>query len=198
MLIRTTRLLLFPLVLAIFNMIFLTYVTNVDRFIPAFAATSTQVNTTSNITNRIVQLKKLVLNQSSDLEDIKKLMSQQVQLLERIGQGASKTTTQASFTALGVFFLGTTLVIYGLRLTLKATDRRTSRYFKAMMLALITPVIVLLATYLIGIPLYKTDEYFSLIAVLLMIPVAMIIFLLIAEGRLIMISHQKDQQERHP
>ena len=119
-------------------------------------------------------------------------------MLERIGQEASKTTTQASFTALGVFFLGTTLVVYGLRLTLKATDRRTSRYFKAMMLALITPVIVLLAAYPIGIPLYKSDEYFSLIAILLMIPVAMIIFLLIAEGRLIVVSHQKDQQERQP
>ena len=178
-------------------MIFLGYVTSLDRLIPAFA-TSSQVNVTSNFTDQIVQLKKLASNQSSDLEDIKKLMSHEVQLLDRIGQGASKTTTQASFTALGVFFLGTTLVIYGLRLTLKATDRRTSRYFKAMMLALITPVIILLAIYLIGIPLYKTDDYFFLIAILLMIPVAMIIFLLIAEGRLIVISHQKDQQERQP
>lgn len=196
MLIRASRLLFF-LAFAIFNMIFLCYVTNFDRLISAFAASS-QVNITSNFTDQIVQLKKLAFNQSSDLKDIKKLMSQEVQLLDRIGQGASKTTTQASFTALGVFFLGTTLVIYGLRLTLKATDRRTSRYFKAMMLALITPVIVLLAIYMIGIPLYKTDDYFSLIAVLLMIPVAMIIFLLIAEGRLIVVSHQKDQQERQP
>ena len=49
-------------------------------------------------------------------------------------------------------------------------------------------------SYLIGIPLDKTDDDFPLIAFLFMIPVAMIIFLLIAEGRLIVISHQKDQQ----
>ena len=125
-------------------------------------------------------------------------MSQEVELLKSMGQGFSKTSTQASFTALAVFFLGMTLVIYGLRLTLKATDRRTSLYFRAMMLGLITPVIALLAIYHSGIPLYKLDDSFFLISVLLMIPVDMIIFLLIPEGRLIPISHQKDRQERQP
>jgi hypothetical protein len=178
-------------------MIFLDYIANFGRFIPAVAASS-QVNGTSNLTDQIVQLKNLASNQSSDMKDIKKLMSQEVELLQGMGQGFSKTTTQASFTSLGVFFLGMTLVIYGLRLTLKATDRRTSRYFKAMMLGLITPVIALLVIYHFGVPIYKSDDYFSLIAVLLMIPVAMIIFLLIAEGKLIPISQQKDQQERQP
>lgn len=173
------------------------YVTNFDRLIRAFAASS-QVNDTSNLTDQIVQLKNLASNQSSDMKDIKKLMSQEVELLKSMGQGFSRTTTQASFTALGVFFLGMTLVIYGLRLTLKATDRRTSRYFKAMMLGLITPVIALLVIYHFGIPIYKSEDSFFLISVLLMIPVALIIFLLIAEGRLIPISHQKDQQERKP
>lgn len=178
-------------------MIFLGHVTNFDRLIPALAASS-QVNGTSNLTDQIVQVKNLASNQSSDIKDIKKLMSQEVELLKSMGQGFSKTTTQASFTALAVFFLGMTLVIYGLRLTLKATDRRTSLYFRAMMLGLITPVIALLAIYHFGIPLYKLDDSFFLISVLLMIPVAMIIFLLIAEGRLIPISHQKDRQERQP
>jgi hypothetical protein len=195
-LIRTT-LLLFFLAFVIFNTTFLGYVTNFDRLTPAFAASS-QVNGTSNLTDQIVQLKNLASNQSSDMKDIKKLMSQEVELLKSMGQGFSKTTTQASFTALGVFFLGMTLVIYGLRLTLKATDRRTSRYFKAMMLGLITPVIALLVIYHFGVPIYKSDDSFFLMSVLLMIPVAMIIFLLIAEGRLIPISHQKDQQERKP
>ena len=176
-------------------MIILGYVTNFDRLIPAVAA-SPQIN--SNFTDQIVQLKNLASNQSSDIKDIKKLLSQEVELLKSIGEGFSKTTTQASFATLGVFFMGTALVIYGLRLTLKAMDRRTSIYLKAMILGLITPVIVLLAIYQIGIPIYKSDDSFFLISILLIIPAAMIIFLLIAEGRLIAVSHQKDQQQRQP
>jgi hypothetical protein len=67
-----------------------------------------------------------------------------------MGQRISKTTTQASFTALGVFLLGLSLVIYALRLTLKATERRISRYFKAMIWALVAPVIAIIAVYQIG------------------------------------------------
>jgi Na+-transporting NADH:ubiquinone oxidoreductase subunit NqrB len=146
----------------------------------------------------MVQQKNLVSNLSSDIKDIKKFSSEQVRLLKSLGQGFSKTTTQASFTSLGVFFLGITLVIYGLRLTLKGTDRRTSRFFKAMMWGLITPVIALIALYQIGIPIYKSDDSFFFISVLLMIPAAIIIFLLIAERRLISGSIQKDQQRRQP
>jgi len=91
--------------------------------------------------------------------------------------------------------MGTALVIYGLRLTLGSRDRRTSKYLKGMILGLIIPVIVLLIAYQIGIPIYKSDDSFFLIAILLFIPVAMIVFLLIAEGRLIAISRQKDDQQ---
>ena len=139
----TTQLLCF-LAFALFNMIIFRYVTNFDRLIPALAA-SPQFNSTTNFTDQIAQLKNLASNQSSDIKDIKKLLSQEVELLKSIGEGFSKTTTQASFATLGVFFMGTALVIYGLRLTLKAMDRRASRYLKAMILGLITPVIVLLA-----------------------------------------------------
>jgi hypothetical protein len=52
--------------------------------------------------------------------------------LKSMGQEFDKTVTQSSFAALGVFFLG--LTIFGLKHTIKATDRRTSRYFRAMML----------------------------------------------------------------
>ena len=123
------------------------------------------------------------------------MLSQENELLKSLGDRFSKTTTQAPFAPLGVFFMGTALVIYGLRLTLKAMDRRSSKYLKAMILGLITPVIVLLVIYQIGIPIYKSDSFF-LISILLIIPAAMIVFLLIAECRLIAISHQKDQQQR--
>jgi hypothetical protein len=176
------------------NMTLLGCVTNIDRS-RAISMTDDQVSATSNFTDQMVLQKNLTSTQSSDIKDIKKLTSEEVQLLKSLGQEFSKTTTQSSFTALGVFFLGITLVIYGLRLTLKATDRRTSRYFKAMMWGLITPAIALIATYQIGIPIYKSDDSFFLISLLLMIPAGIIIFLLIAERRLIGALNQKDQQQ---
>jgi hypothetical protein len=64
-----------------------------------------------------------------------------------------------------------------------------------MMWGLITPAIALIATYQIGIPIYKSDDSFFLISLLLMIPAGIIIFLLIAERRLIGALNQKDQQQ---
>lgn len=125
---------------------------------------------TSNFTDQMALQKNLTSNQSSDIKDIKKLTSEEVELLKSLGQGFSKTSTQSQFSVLGIFLLGISLLIYGLRLTLKATDRQTSKYFKAMIWALITPVIVLIAIYQIGILLgapiliYKADEPFFLIS----------------------------------
>jgi hypothetical protein len=178
-----------------FNLILLGCLPNLDMLMQALA-TSSQINSTNNFTNQVAQqLKNVTSNQSSDLNDIKKLLTQEVQLLKSISEGASKTTTQASFATLGVFFMGTALVIYGLRLTLGASDRRTSRYLKGMILGLTIPVIALLIAYQIGIPIYKSDDSFYLVSILLFVPVAMIVFLLIAEGRLIAISRQKDNQQ---
>jgi uncharacterized membrane protein YidH (DUF202 family) len=70
--------------------------------------------------------------------------------LKNIAQGFQITSSQIMFTTLTVFLLGVTLIIYGLRLTLRAA-RQTSRYFKAMMCALISPVIVIITAYQLGI-----------------------------------------------
>ena len=42
-------------------------------------------------------------------------------------QGFAKTSTQASFAALGIFLLGITLVLYGLRLTVRATSNVSTK-----------------------------------------------------------------------
>ena len=49
-----------------------------------------------------------------------------------IGQEFARTTTQSHFAGFGIFLFGIALLMYGLRLTLRATDKQTSRYFKAM------------------------------------------------------------------
>ena len=178
----------------------LSCLSGIDRS-TAKMATDGQTSARTNFTDQLVQQKNSVSNQSSDIKDIKKLTSEEVQLLKTMGQGLVKTTTQASFTALGVFLIGLSLVIYGLRLTLKATDRRTSRYFKAMTWALIAPVIVLIAVYQVGlllgnpITIYKSDEPFAFLSLILLIPAAIIVFLLIAERRLVAASHHHDQHQ---
>jgi hypothetical protein len=163
--------------------------TNIDRSIAALETTHTQLKSIGNSTEQIVQLRSLISKQSDDMKAIRNSTSAEVQLLKSIAQGAAKTSTQVMGTTLSVFLLGVTLILYGLRLTLRA-PKQTGRYFKAMMWALITPVIALIAVYQIGtilgtpIEIYKADEPFFFISVLLLIPVAIIIFLLIAERRL--------------
>ena len=88
-----------------------------------------------------------------------------------------------------VFLLGVTLIIYGLRLTLRA-PKRTSRYFKAMMCALLSPVIVIVLAYELGITfgapleIYNIAEPLLIISLLLWIPTGIIIFLLVADRKL--------------
>ena len=124
----------------------LDYSTNIDK-LRATSVTDDQASAASNFTDQTILLKNPTSNQSSDIKDIKKLTSEEVQLLKSLGQEFSRTTTQSQFAVLGIFLLGISLIIYGLRLTLRATDKQTSRYFKAMIWALIIPVIALIAIY---------------------------------------------------
>jgi hypothetical protein len=186
------------LLILIIGMLNLNYSTNIDR-VRTTLLTDDQARAASNFTDQTILQKNLTSNPSSDIKDIKKFTSEEVQLLKSLGQEFSRTTTQSQFAALGIFLLGISLIIYGLRLTLRATDKQTSRYFKAMIWALIIPVIALIAIYQIGILLgspiliYKVNEPFFFVSLLLLIPAIIIIFLLIAERRLMGRSHQKDQ-----
>ncbi len=163
--------------------------------LPAKVAKDSRVNATIANKNKFLdtplQQNNIFSNQSADLQDIKKLTSEEVQLLKNMGQRISKTTTQASFTALSVFLIGLSLVIYGLRLTLKATEARTSTYFKAMIWALVGPVITLIVLYQIGfllgssIVLYNLDEPFFFVSLLLLIPAAIVVLLLVAERKFV-------------
>jgi hypothetical protein len=177
----------------------LDYSTNIDR-LRATSVTDDQANAASNFTGQTILLKNPTSNQSSDIKDIKKLTSEEVQLLKSLGQEFSRTATQSQFAALGIFLLGISLIIYGLRLTLRATDKQTSKYFKAMIWALIIPVITLIALYQIGILLgvsilmYRVNEPFFFVSILLLIPAVIVIFLMIAERKLMGRLHHKDQQ----
>lgn len=184
------------LLVLIIGMLF-NYSTNIDR-LWVISVSDHQANAANNSIDQIIKQRNITSNQSSDLRDIRKLTSEEVQLLRELGQGFNRTTTQSQFAALGIFLLGISLIIYGLRLTVKATDKQTSRYFKAMIWALIVPVVALIGIYQIGILLgspillYKLNEPFFFVSLLLLIPAAIIIILLLAEKKLVGSLHRKD------
>ena len=161
------------------------YVTNSDRMIGALKAALPP----SNFTDQMLRLQSIISNQSDDIKAIRNSTSAQVQVLKSIAQGFQITSSQIMFTTLTVFLLGVTLIIYGLRLTLRA-PRQTSRCLKAMMCALISPVIVNITAYRLGIAfrapleIYKIAPPLLIISLLLWIPTGVIIFLLIADNKL--------------
>ena len=171
------------------NMIMLGYVTNIDRAVAALDTTHTRPKSIGNSTDQMVRLQRLISNQSDDIKAIRNSTSVEVQLLKSIAQGSARTSAQIMFTTLSVFLLGVSLIIYGLKLTLRA-PKQTSRYFKVVMWALISPVIILGLAYQLGIALgapleiYKIGEPLVLISLLLWIPTGIIIFLLTAERKL--------------
>ena len=120
------------------NMILLSYVMNNDRTIAASETTHSRPSST----DQIIRLQSPKSNQSDDIKAIRNSTSAQVEVLKSIAQGFQIASAQIMFTTLAVFLLGVTLIIYGLRLTLRA-PKQTSRYFKAMMCALLSPVIVI-------------------------------------------------------
>jgi hypothetical protein len=171
------------------NVILLGYVTNVDRSAAALDTTHSQLKSLSNSTDQMVRLQRLISNQSDDIKAIRNSTSVEVQLLKSIAQGSARTSAQIMFSTLGVFLLGVSLIIYGLKLTLRA-PKQTSIYLKGVMWALISPVIILGLAYQLGIALgapleiYKISEPLLLISLLLWIPTGIIIFLLTADRKL--------------
>ena len=138
------------LTLVTVNAILLAYISNGDRTLVAALPQNSSINRLSAIST-----------QSDDIKSIRNSTSAQVQVLKSIAQGFQITSSQIMFTTLTVFLLGVTLIIYGLRLTLRA-PRQTSRYFKAMMCALISPVIVIITAYQLGIAVRAPLEIYKI------------------------------------
>jgi hypothetical protein len=158
------------------------YTTNSDRTLEAAAVPL------SNSTGQAVRL-NVISNHSDDIKAIRNSTSAQVQVLKSMAEAFAQQSAQIMYTTLGVFLLGVTLIIYGLRLTFRA-PKQISRYFKAMMCALLSPVIVIVLVYQLGIAfgspleIYKILPPLLLITLLLWIPIGIIVFLLVADNKL--------------
>ena len=81
------------------------------------------------------------------------------------------------------------MVVLGLRMSLKGLQN-FGRYFNLMVWALTIPVLVIIIIYQIGIAtgnrimIYASDEPYLVISFLLYIPLRIIIFLLLAHGKM--------------
>ena len=79
----------------------------------AASTTNSQINTLRTLTDKVaLQERNISSIQSEDIKAIKNSMSEEVQLLKNMTQGFAKTSTQASFAALGIFLLGITYTLY--------------------------------------------------------------------------------------
>ena len=111
--------------------------------------------------------------------------STQNKMFDKMATSLSKSSTQGTYTALSVFFLGISLAVCGLRMTMKGVQN-FGRYFNLMILALTIPVLVLVAIYQIGIAtdnrimFYVPDEPYLAISFLLYIPIGIVLFLLVS------------------
>jgi hypothetical protein len=165
------------------NAILLGYVTSSDITIGALKAALPL----SNSTDQMVRIQSVISNHSDDIKAIRNSTSAQVQVLKSIAQDFAISSVM--FATLAVFLLGVTLVIYGLRLTLRGA-KQTSRYFKVIMCALLSPVIVIIMAYQLGIAfrapleIYKIASPLLIISLLLWIPTGVIVFLLVADRKL--------------
>jgi hypothetical protein len=165
------------------QILILHYTTNSDRVLEAAAVPL------NNSTGQTMRLQSVASNHSDDIKAIRNSTAAEVQVLKTMAAAFAQQSAQIMYTTLGVFLLGVDLIIYGLRLTLRA-PKQTSRYFKAMMCALLSPVIVIVLVYQLGIAfgspleIYKIVPALLLITLLLWIPIGIIIFLLVADNKL--------------
>jgi len=150
----------------------------------------TDVRAQENSNATLEKMLSVMRDERKSISEIKNLTSAELGLLEHLAVSSGRTSTQAAFTALSVFFLGIALVLFGLRLTTRAA-KAVGRYFNLMMWALTLPVVIMVAVYQIGvvtgipIAIYSQDEPYLFISALLLVPIAIVLFLLAAQRRII-------------
>jgi hypothetical protein len=146
-----------------------------------------------NSTLILDDMRAIMRDQQHDLSSINNKSSAQAEALTRMGTELGKEATQATYTALSVFFLGLGLVIFGLRLTTRAPPK-VARFFTIMVWALTLPVCALIGLYQVGVlsgnplTIYRANEPFLLLSFLMYIPISIVLFILLGQRR--MIHHQ--------
>jgi large-conductance mechanosensitive channel len=156
-------------------------------------AQENNINTNNNNTLLLEDMRALMREQQGDLSSIRNTSSAQFEALTQMSASFGKLQTQATYTALSVFFLGIGLVVFGLSLTTRSSPR-IGRYLTLTIWSLVTPVIILVGLFQYGalsgnnpLAVFRSDPFIPL-SFLMYIPIAIVVFLLLVQ-RKIMHAH---------
>jgi amino acid transporter len=186
------------LVLSLYAFLIILILNLTDNLYPSLARA--QLDESQNLTNSLQRIEDLMLKDLEDMKNLRNLTLTEIQSLNALLEGVSRSSTQAAFMAVLVFFIGVALVVYGLRLTLKAAEE-LSKIFSIMMWALIIPVILILFLYQFSIAsgnsgyIARSGEPFIIVTLILWIPTAIVLFLLLGLGKLLRSKQQQQQKQ---
>jgi amino acid transporter len=188
------------LVLSLYAFLIILILLNLtDDFYPSLARA--QLNEPQNLTNSLQRVEDLMLKDLEDMKNLRNLTLTEIQSLNALLEGVSKSSTQAVFIAVLVFFIGVALMVFGLRLTLKSAGE-LSKIFSIMMWALIIPVILILFLYQVSIVsgnrgfIARSEEPFIIVTLILWIPTTLVLFLLLGLGKLFRSKQQQQLQKQ--
>jgi hypothetical protein len=159
-----------------------------------------EINNSNDSSTLILEdMRAIMRDQQRDIASIRNTSSADVEALTNMGTNLAKLTTQGAYTALSVFFLGIGLVVFGLRLTTR-TSPQIGRYFTIMVWALTIPVIILIGLFQYGLitgnsPLayLKIEEPYSLLSFLMYVPIGIVVFMLLAQHKIMHAQAQAAQ-----
>jgi flagellar basal body-associated protein FliL len=151
-------------------------------------AQENNINTNNN-TLLLEDMRALMREQQGDLSSIRNTSSAQFEALTQMSASFGKLQTQATYTALSVFFLGIGLVVFGLSLTTRSSPR-IGKYLTLTIWSLVTPVIILVGLFQYGafsgnnpLAVFRSDPFIPL-SFLMYIPIAIVLFLLLAQRKI--------------
>jgi amino acid transporter len=188
------------LVLSLYAFLIILILLNLtDDLYPSLARA--QLNEPQNLTNSLQRVEDLMLKDLEDMKNLRNLTLTEIQSLNALLEGVSKSSTQAVFIAVLVFFIGVALMVFGLRLTLKSAGE-LGKIFSIMMWALIIPVILILFLYQVSIFsgnrgfIARSEEPFIIVTLILWIPTTLVLFLLLGLGKLFRSKQQQQLQKQ--
>jgi hypothetical protein len=166
---------------------------------PNIAAKAYAQEISNNSTLILEDMRAILRDQQRDIASIRNTSSADVEALTNMGTNLAKLTTQGAYTALSVFFLGIGLVVFGLRLTSKVAPR-IGRSMTIMVWALTIPVIILVGLFQYGLitgnsPLtfLRIEEPYSLLSFLMYVPIGIVVFMLLAQHKIMHAQAQAAQ-----
>ena len=147
----------------------------------------------NNSTLILEDIRTIMRDEQRDISSIRNTSSAEFEALTTMATSLGRLQTQATYTALSVFFLGIGLVVFGLSLTTRSSPR-IGKYLTLTVWALVIPVIILVILFQFGaisgnspLAFFRSDP-FLLLSFLMYIPISIVVFLLLAQRKIMHIQ----------